>query len=487
VELNVGTVFDESGVVRDAGGVKRYLDLPASVVDLLRSAADRAPDRAAVVELDGPRATYRQLWDSCARVAGGLRDTGIRPGDRVAIRYGNGLDWVRAFFGTLMAGAVAVPVNTRLVDREVEHIVRDSDAAAVLHGALPDGAPHVVDARDPAAIFYTSGTTGYPKGAVLTHENFLTNAENGLRVSGLPRADPDLRNLVSVPLFHVAACNSQLIPTVQVAGTTVVMPAFDVDRFLRAIVEERIRVVSSAPAIFWRALHHPEFHRYDVSGVGWATYGGAPVAPALVRRIKQGFPEALVGNGFGLTETSSLSTYLPDRYAYTHADSVGFAAPTVDVALAEPGVVSELLIRGGNVVGGYWRNPAATAAAFRDGWLRTGDLARIDDAGRVYLVDRLTDMINRGGENVYCVEVENVLAGAPGVFEVAVLGVPDEVLGETVAAVVVPVPGQPFDEAAVLDHARERLARYKVPQHVRVRREPLPRNAGGKVRKDLLR
>ena len=157
------------------------------------------------------------------------------------------------------------------------------------------------------------------------------------------------------------------------------------------------------------------------------------------------------------------------------------------MALAEPGVVSELLIRGGNVVGGYWRNPAATAAAFRDGWLRTGDLARIDDAGRVYLVDRLTDMINRGGENVYCVEVENVLAGAPGVFEVAVLGVPDEVLGESVAAVVVPVPGQPFDEAAVLDHARERLARYKVPQHVRVRREPLPRNAGGKVRKDLLR
>ena len=200
-------------------------------------------------------------------------------------------------------------MNTRLVDREVEHIVRDSDAAAVLHGALPDGVPHVVDARDPAAIFYTSGTTGYPKGAVLTHENFLTNAENGLRVSGLPRADPDLRNLVSVPLFHVAACNSQLIPTVQVAGTTVVMPAFDVDRFLRAIVEERIRVVSSAPAIFWRALHHPEFHRYDVSGVGWATYGGAPVAPALVRRIKHGFPEALVGNGFGLTETSSLSTY----------------------------------------------------------------------------------------------------------------------------------------------------------------------------------
>jgi len=149
--------------------------------------------------------------------------------------------------------------------------------------------------------------------------------------------------------------------------------------------------------------------------------------------------------------------------------------------------VGELLIRGANVVDGYWRNPEATAAAFRDGWLRTGDLARIDDAGRVYIVDRVTDMINRGGENVYCVEVENVLASAPGVFEVAVLGVPDEVLGEKVAAVIVPAPGSRFDESAVLGYARERLAAFKVPQYVIVRAEPLPRNAGGKVRKDLLR
>jgi long-chain acyl-CoA synthetase len=479
-------VFDESGVVRDPAGVKRYRDLPGSVVELFRATVDRCPDQEAVVELDGPRVTYRELWDRSARVAGGLRSVGVGPGDRVAIRYGNGLDWVLAFFGTLMAGAVAVPVNTRLVESEVSYVVADSGARLVLN-VLPDGAPYCVsalDRGDPAAIFYTSGTTGFPKGAVVTHENFLTNAENGLRVSELPRDDPELRNLVSVPLFHVAACNSQLIPMVQIGATTVVMPAFEVHRFLRAVPEERIRVVSTAPAIYWHALHHPRRADFDLSGVECATYGGAPMAPSLVRLIKQGFPKARVGNGFGLTETASLSTFLPDAWAVSHADSVGWPAPTVDVSLADSG---ELLVRGGNVVPGYWRDPAATAAAFQDGWLRTGDLARIDDEGRVYVVDRIKDMINRGGENVYSVEVENVLAGAPGVFEVAVVAVPDPMMGEKVGAVVVPFPGTVLDRGAMLAYARDRLADFKVPQYLRVQAEPLPRNAGGKVRKALLR
>ncbi|OLE26095.1 MAG: acyl-CoA dehydrogenase [Actinobacteria bacterium 13_1_20CM_3_71_11] len=479
-------MFDESGVARDPAGVKRYRDLPGSVVELLRATVDRYPAREAVVELDGPRVTYGELWDRSARVAGGLRSAGVRPGDRVTIRYGNGLDWVLAFFGTLMAGAVAVPVNTRLVESEVAHVVADSQASLVL-GPLPDGAPYCVsglDRGDPAAIFYTSGTTGLPKGAVVTHENFLTNAENGLRVSELPRDDPELRNLVSVPLFHVAACNSQLIPMVQIGATTVVMPAFEVHRFLRAVPEERIRVVSTAPAIYWHALHHPRLADVDLSGVECATYGGAPMAPSLVRLIKQGFPKARVGNGFGLTETASLATFLPDAWAVSHADSVGWPAPTVDVSLSATG---ELLVRGGNVVPGYWRDPTATAAAFQDGWLRTGDVARIDDEGRVYVVDRIKDMINRGGENVYSVEVENVLAGAPGVFDGGVEAVPDPMMGEKVGAVVVPFPGALVDSGTVLAYARERLADFKVPQYLRVQPEPLPRNAGGKVRKALLR
>jgi long-chain acyl-CoA synthetase len=486
--------FDETGVRPDDAGVKRYTGLPGSIVELLRSSVENDPGQEAIVELDGPRVTYRQLWDAAAAVAGGLREDGLAPGDRVAIRYGNGLDWVLAFFGTLMAGGVAVPVNTRLADPEVDYVVGDCGARFVLGpgGPLPHGAPYAADGltRDqPAAIFYTSGTTGFPKGAVTTHENFLTNAENALRVGDIPRDDPTLRNLVSVPLFHVTGCNSQLLPSVQNGGTVVVMPVFDVRRFLRAIVEERIRVLTTVPAIYWYALNAPGIEDVDLSAVGWASYGGAPITPPLVHRIKQAFSHARVGNGFGLTETASISTYLPDEWAYSHTESVGFAAPTVDLRVDRPGPdgAGELLIRGGNVVPGYWGKPAETAAAFADGWLHSGDLARIDADGRVYLLDRIKDMINRGGENVYSVEVENVLAGAPGVFEVAVVAVPDEMMGEKVGAVVVPAPGQEVDTAVLLAYAKERIADFKVPQYVHVRAEALPRNPGGKVLKDHLR
>jgi long-chain acyl-CoA synthetase len=486
--------FDESGVERDANAVKRYAKLPTSVVELLRISVERDPDHEAVVELDGRRVSYRELWDGSARVAGGLCEAGLARGDRVAIRYGNGLDWVYAYFGTLMAGMVAVPVNTRLAEPEVAYVVNDCGARATLgpDTALPDAAPHVVsdvERSDLAAIFYTSGTTGFPKGAMTTHENFLTSSENGLRIAEIPRVNPSLRNLVSVPLFHVAGCINQLLPTVQEGGTTVIMPAFDVHRFLRAIGEERIRVTSSVPAVYWYALSRPDLGEFDLSGVGWVTYGGAPIAPDLVHRIKQGFPNARVGQGFGMTETASAATFLPDEWAYTHADSVGFPAPTVDLELGRPDGegIGELLVRGANVVGGYWNKPAESSEGFRDGWLHTGDLARIDEQGRVYIVDRITDMINRGGENVYSVEVENVLAAAPGVFEVAVVGVPDEMMGEKVGAVIVPKPGQELDQDAVLAYAHERLARFKVPQYVRVQTELLPRNPGGKVLKAALR
>jgi long-chain acyl-CoA synthetase len=487
--------FDSGGVARDGDGVKRYTDLgAASVVEAVRASVERDPEQEAVVELDGPRLTYRQLWDGAARVAGGLRAAGVARGDRVAIRYGNGADWVRAFLGTLLAGGVAVPVNTRLAEPEVDYLVADCAARAVLApGArLPDGPPYAVEDLTPgevAAIFYTSGTTGRPKGAMTTHGNFLTNAENALRVCGIPRGDPTVRNLVSVPLFHVTGCNSQLLPALREGGTCVVMPVFQVDAFLRAIVDERVRVVTSVPAVYWYALHHPRFAETDVSGVDWATYGGAPIAPALVRRIKDGFPNAEVGNGFGLTETASIATYLPDAWSSSHPESVGFAAPTVDLRLDDIGAgdAGELLIRGANVVPGYWGKPEATAAAFRDGWLHSGDLARLDGEGRVYIVDRIKDMINRGGENVYSVEVENVLAGAPGVFDVAVLAVPDEMMGEKVGAVVVAEPGHDLDTAAVLSYARERLADFKVPQYLHVRTDPLPRNPNGKILKSHLR
>jgi acyl-CoA synthetase (AMP-forming)/AMP-acid ligase II len=237
-------------------------------------------------------------------------------------------------------------------------------------------------------------------------------------------------------------------------------------------------------------MNQENFSDFDMSGVGWVTYGGAPTAPDVIARIRSSFPNALLGNGFGLTETSSVSTYLPDEWCEKRPETVGFAAPVVELDLADedPATgVGELLIRGQNVVSGYWQKPEQTADTFIDEWLHTGDLARIDDDGFVQIVDRMKDMVNRGGENVYCVEVENALVQHPDIFEVAVLGVPDAMMGEKVGAVVVPRPGRQIDGAELRSFVSDLLADFKVPQFVAVREEPLPRNPGGKVLKPDLR
>jgi acyl-CoA synthetase (AMP-forming)/AMP-acid ligase II len=485
--------FDRSGVARGSDGIARYSALPNSLLDMLRATVDRTPGNEAIVEIGGERIKYRELWDRSARVAGGLKKAGVERGDRVAIRLGNSLDWCVAFWGTLMSGAVAVPVNTRFSEPEVEYVITDSGARFVfLPGQpLPSGDPFVAEGLrrpDVAAIFYTSGTTGFPKGAMTTHEGFLSNIETCVRIAGLPR-DGSLCTLVSVPLFHVTGCNSQLLPSCESGGATVIMPAFEVQAFLRAINQERINSVTTVPAIFWLAINQPNFEEVDTKGVRWAMYGGAPIAPELVGRIMQAFPNARVGNGFGLTETSSVATFLPHEFAHVRPDSVGFAAPVVDLDLFEPdgGGVGELLVRGPNVVKGYWNKPEATAQTFVGGWLHTGDLARVDKDGFVQIVDRKKDMVNRGGENVYCVEVENALCAHPAVFECAVMGVPDTMMGEKVGAVVVLKPGAKAEPSEICEFLKGRLADFKIPQFMIIRADALPRNPGGKILKPRLR
>jgi len=227
-----------------------------------------------------------------------------------------------------------------------------------------------------------------------------------------------------------------------------------------------------------------------VSGVRWCTYGGAPTPPDVIALLRKSFPNARLGNGFGLTETSSVSTFLSDEYCELRPETVGFTAPVVEVDLTEVDQttgVGELLIRGQNIVAGYWNKPEQTKETFVDGWLHTGDLARVDDDGYVQIVDRKKDMVNRGGENVYCVEVENALIQHPEVFEVAVLGVPDPMMGEKVGAVIVPKPGTNPDPKEIRAWAKEHIADFKVPQFISLRPDPLPRNPGGKVLKPVLR
>jgi long-chain acyl-CoA synthetase len=489
--------FDTSGTETGPDGIRRYTGLPRTVVALFRDTVERFGDRTAVVELGGPSVTYAQLWDRARRVAGGLRDAGVGPGDRVAVRLGNGLDWLLSFWGTHLAGGVVVPLNTRLGEAETGFVLGDCGAAFVVHPGepLPDGEPgELPDAAhgDVAALFYTSGTTGRPKGAMVTHENFLTTIESVIRCRELSR-DPGERHatLVSVPLFHVTGCCSQMMTQVALGGTSVVMPRFTPAAFLAAIPAHRITLLTSVPTIYELVLRHPDLATTDVSSVRVLSYGGAPIAPDLVHRLLVAFPNARLGNGFGLSETTAIATFLPHEYAADQADAVGFPTPVDDVRIDRPDPVTgagELVVRGPNVVAGYWGDPARTAETFVDGWLHTGDVATITD-GIVRIVDRAKDMINRGGENVYSVEVENALAAHPDVIEVAVVGVADPVMGEKVGAVVLARPGVTAAELvpSLIAFARGQLADFKVPQFVRVLDGPLPRNAGGKVRKPALR
>jgi long-chain acyl-CoA synthetase len=280
------------------------------------------------------------------------------------------------------------------------------------------------------------------------------------------------------------------LPTLSAGGTVVILPSFEIQTFLNSIVTEQINQLTTVPAIYWLALNQTNFAEFDMSAVKWLSYGGAPMAPDLIGKILAAFPNARVGNGFGLTETSSVSTFLPHEYARLKPESVGFPIPISEVELFEPDNetgIGELLIRGANVVKGYWNKPAATAEAFVNHWLHTGDMARISEEGFVQIVDRKKDMINRGGENVYCVEVENALAAHPGVFEVAVVGVPDKMMGEKVGAVIVPQPGKALTAQALLEFARARLADFKIPQYLIIQAELLPRNPSGKILKAPLR
>jgi long-chain acyl-CoA synthetase len=269
-EGKVGRIqpFDMSGVVRGGDGRLHYEGLHPSLVAMLRETVERVPDRDALVEVGGGTLTFREFWDRAARVAGGLAAAGVKRGDRVAIRLPNGNDWCLAFFGGVLAGAIVIPVNTRFAEPEIEYVLADSGAKHVFVPGepLPEGEPVVVDdvgPSDVAAIFYTSGTTGQPKGAMTTHENFLANIETVLR-SSYEGIDESARMLISVPLFHVTGCNSQLLPQCRLGGTTVIMPTFDVKQLLKTIVEHRADAIVGTPAIFWLAMNRPEFKDYDV-------------------------------------------------------------------------------------------------------------------------------------------------------------------------------------------------------------------------------
>lgn len=476
------------------GGDGSYHDLPDNLVRMLSKSVAAHHDLEALAEVGGPRMTYAQLWTAARRVAGGLRSGGVRRGDRVAIRLGNSADWVIAFFGTLLSGAIPVPVNNRLTDPEVDYIVADSGAVHVVTPGqpLPDGDPFVVDDQEPddtAAILYTSGTTGRPKGVVLRHRDLLSTVRSMHRISRHHHAPEHPRDLVAVPLFHVTALTGQLLPTLASGGTLVIMAAFEVITFLDTVEAERITGLVGVPTVFALVTGHPHLHEVDVSSVQVVGYGGSAATPEIIAGIRQAFPGARQTSAYGMTETSGPVMFLPTELSAARPDSVGFPAPVWQARIDRPGPdgVGELLLRGDGLMHRYWNNPQATADTLRDGWLHTGDLARTDADGLFVIAGRKTDMVIRGGENVYCLEVEEAIGAAPGVRESAVVGVPDPIMGEKVAALVRPLPGTDLDLPTLIAFLRTRLADFKIPQFFAVTDEPLPRNAGGKLLKQEIK
>jgi long-chain acyl-CoA synthetase len=513
------------------------------------------------------RTTFAESYSIAAAVARALQERfGVEKGDRLSIVMRNLPEWVMAFWGTVAAGGVVVPLNAWWTGAELQYGLHDSETTVVFVDTerLARLQPHIhelphlraivvtnedrkvpqefgpspvpviafsdligdaasraditmpdveITPEDDATIFYTSGTTGKPKGAVGTQRNmatnlmslFFLNARASLRrPSGQGEIGEVDRNayLLSVPLFHATGCHSILVANTAAGNKLVMMHHWNPERALELIERERITTFGGVPAMAMQVIDSPAFATRDTSSVRSVAYGGAPAPPDLVRRIKEHFPVGAPSNGYGLTETSSVTTMnVGDDYV-RKPDSVGPAVPVCDVAVVPdgfegeeptaelphgPDVVGELWIKGPNVVRGYWNKPEATAASFTAGWLHSGDIARIDDEGFIYIVDRAKDMVIRGGENVYSVEVEAALFEHPAVADCAVIGVPHDVLGEEVGAAIVLRPGTTVTAEELSRFARERLASFMVPAHFWFLSDALPRNPQGKVLKRELR
>jgi long-chain acyl-CoA synthetase len=508
--------------------------------------ASRAHGQRPATILEDERVSFEAQYRAIAHLARALAERGVGKGDRVATAMRNLPEWVVSFFAITSLGAIAVPLNAWWTGSELEYGLKDSGAKllivdgsrweriAPLRAKLPD-LQHVIVCRghgeeaiesiigrpndwatlpglalpdtpiapdDAATIFYTSGTTGAPKGALGTHRNLATNILSGaynaarafLRRGEAP-PDPEPKVFLTViPLFHVTACSATLMGAMAAGHTLIFMRKWDALEAMQIIERERVNVTGGVPTIAWQLIEHPERHRFDLSSLESIAYGGAPSAPELVRRIHEEFG-ALPGNGWGMTETMATVTgHSAEDYLH-RPDSAGPPVPVADLEIrAEdgatvlpPGTVGELWARGPMIVRGYWNKPEATAECFVDGWVRTGDLARLDEEGFLFIVDRAKDMVIRGGENIYSVEVENALYAHPAVTDAAVIGLPHKTLGEEPAAVVHLAPGESATEAELRDWVRARLAPFKVPVRVAFVAETLPRNANGKILKRELR
>jgi long-chain acyl-CoA synthetase len=515
-----------------------------SLREMVAQAAEHG-DREFLVQ-GARRLSYAQfarlVWGAAAR----LRQDGLRHGDRIAILAFNSIDYVISVFAAASIGGIVVALNGWWAEEELDYALHDSGSRMLIvdhrlfprvrglvgkidhldriffvgPGTLPAGTVALAELigsadavpvdrvaeSDAFVILYTSGTTGRPKGCITTHGGTITQVMGILlhgmvsavlgEPSPLPTDGRQPTALMTAPLFHVAGIHTGIC-TAMAAGARVVLSEgrFDPEQVLALIERERVNTWSAIPTMLHRVVHSPAVGKYDLSSLTRISFGGAPTAPETMVRARQVLP-AVPGltNGYGMTETHGIIMLSGGRDLEENPTSVGRPMPFFDVKLVDAagrevpaGALGEVLLRGPTVTPGYWNRPEATAEAIRGGWLHTGDIGFRDAHGLYYLVDRVKDMIIRGGENVYCVEIENCLMDHPEIDEAAIIGVPDQELGERVKAIVCRRPGSRLIEDDVRAHVAARLAAFKVPEIVEFRNPPLPRNPAGKLLKNELR
>jgi len=499
----------------------------------LRRAAQIKPTAPGTIFRDR-RHTWREVEDRVARFAGGLLRLGLSKGGRAAILALNSDRYFEYLLAVTRAGGAVVPINTRLAAPEVQYILEDSGAEIlfiddrfapvldalkgrlgsvreIIHlgdGPLPSGmrayesllsspiADVINGDVDIAGIFYTGGTTGKAKGAMLSHRNLVMNAANVIVAFGY---DADSVYLHAGPMFHLADGASTLAITA-VGGVHAFIPAFDPANFLETVQRERVTHTLLVPTMINMLMNFPKISDYDLSSLRRITYGASPMPDVLLRKAIETLPDVRFVHAYGMTEAAPLVTALDPRYSTLdgpdagRSKSCGQAAHMVDVRIADAhdqevprGTVGEIQVRGSNIMLGYWNKPELTEQALRGGWYHSGDGGYMDEEGFVYIVDRLKDMIITGGENVYSAEVENAISVLDGVAEVAVIGIPDDTWGEAVHAVVVPRVGKSLTPEEVIAHCQTLIAGYKCPRSVEIRNEPMPLSGAGKILKTVLR
>jgi long-chain acyl-CoA synthetase len=508
-----------------------YENRPKNLFSMLEETVEKYPDREALI-MDRIRLTYKEIFDKVMDIAGNLQKSyRIEKGDRVALLLSNSIEFALLFFACAKVGAIFVPLNTKLKEKELAYMIEQSESSLLfvdddclnkvesmrdenlisnvnyffLHGNqsskrkdyLPfeilEQKSSVIETEvsedDPLFIMYTSGTTGLPKGAVGSN---LGAVHSSMNYEIVLRTDHQSKTLIAVPLFHVTGLVGQLLHMVKVGGTSVIMRRYKTEEFIRLMSEEEITFLFNVPTIYIMMLNHKNFHKYSYFNLNCIVYGGSPMSSETIYKLKKHFTNAHLHNAYGATETSSPATIMPQSYNERKLDSIGLPVPVGEIKIINeketeclPGEVGELLIKGPMVIEKYWNNGYADQSSFIDGYWRSGDLAKIDHDGFVYIMDRKKDMINRGGEKIFSIEVENALYEHPNVLEAAVVGIPDDIYGEVVKAVIVPKMNKTITKPEIEDFITERLAKYKVPREVEFVSQ-LPRNPGGKVQKNLL-